>query len=276
MRILRVFPRETSYSPHDGLAEFGPPGLFRPEADEVHVSVTFTWDKAKGEELARQWEPHYPGKVRLGGPAYQSDCSTFYRGRYVKDGITYTTRGCPNRCPFCLVPEWEGDLRVLDNVAPGHTIQDNNFLAAPKAHRAKVYDMLRNQHAVRFLGGLESRRFTGWDALQMEHIKINELWFACDSPGSIRRLRKALGLIPAMPRNKKRCYVLIGFRDGETVDDAEARLREVWHSGALPFAQLYRPPAERDKTEWPEEWRKLQRIWTRPALTKAYMAAEAR
>ena len=44
MRLIRVFPRITKATPRDDLARFGPPTLFD-EADEVHVSVTFSEDK---------------------------------------------------------------------------------------------------------------------------------------------------------------------------------------------------------------------------------------
>ena len=54
MRIIRVFPRKTKATPDDALAYFGPPDLFA-EADEVHVSVTFTYDKAIAEKLAEDW-----------------------------------------------------------------------------------------------------------------------------------------------------------------------------------------------------------------------------
>ena len=53
-RLIRVFPRKTKATPDDGLARFGPPDLFD-EADEVHVSVTFTYDKPAAERLAEQW-----------------------------------------------------------------------------------------------------------------------------------------------------------------------------------------------------------------------------
>ena len=47
-RTIRVFPRQTAMTPTDELAFVGDPplSLWRPSADEVHVSVTFTWDKA--------------------------------------------------------------------------------------------------------------------------------------------------------------------------------------------------------------------------------------
>ena len=50
MRLIRVFPRLTKATPRDELAYFGPPDLFA-QADEVHVSVTFTWDKPAAELL---------------------------------------------------------------------------------------------------------------------------------------------------------------------------------------------------------------------------------
>lgn len=69
-RILRVFPRKTTYSPDDELAFFSAPPLpyFIPEHDEVHVSCTFTWDKKESEWLAFQWEGVTNKHVKLGGP----------------------------------------------------------------------------------------------------------------------------------------------------------------------------------------------------------------
>jgi hypothetical protein len=56
MRHIRVFPRKTKATPADALAYFGPPERHA-EADEVHVSVTFTDDKAWAEHLPRSALP---------------------------------------------------------------------------------------------------------------------------------------------------------------------------------------------------------------------------
>ena len=48
MRLIRVSPRKTKATPTDPLAYFAPPD-WHAEADEVHVSVTFTYDKAFAE-----------------------------------------------------------------------------------------------------------------------------------------------------------------------------------------------------------------------------------
>ena len=126
-RIIRVFPRKTSYTPDDEYAFVGMPPIFLPEHDEVHVSCTFTWDKAYAEELAFQWEGRTNKPVRLGGPAYNSPAEDFIPGMYIKRNIIFTTRGCNNNCPWCCVPKLEGKLQELP-VVPGNWIQDNNFL----------------------------------------------------------------------------------------------------------------------------------------------------
>jgi hypothetical protein len=55
MRIIRVFPRKTKATPVDALAYTGPPDFFA-EADRVEISVSFTWDRPRTEQLAKEWE----------------------------------------------------------------------------------------------------------------------------------------------------------------------------------------------------------------------------
>lgn len=81
MRIARVFPSKTHATPTDDLSFVDvPPPLFLPETDEVHVSITFTWDIPRGEELAFQWES-VGVPVKIGGPAYGDRMGDFYRRR---------------------------------------------------------------------------------------------------------------------------------------------------------------------------------------------------
>lgn len=87
-RIIRVFPRRTKATPDDALAYVGPPDLFA-EADEVHISVSFTWDKSEAERLAEQWR--WVAPVKLGGVAYGDDSLEFIPGRYVKPGYDHIT-----------------------------------------------------------------------------------------------------------------------------------------------------------------------------------------
>jgi len=144
-------------TPIDDYAFVGDPPMFLPSADEVHVSCTFTWHTARAKRLAEAWGQYYP--VKLGGPVFGSQHDGFTPSLYVRQGVTFTSRGCNNQCPWCLVPHREGRLREIE-IQCGNTVQDNNLLQCNRVHIAKVIDMLRSQHQICFSGGLDSRLLT--------------------------------------------------------------------------------------------------------------------
>jgi len=266
MKILRVFPQRTSHTPDDDMVFIGDPPLYRPDADEVHVSCTFTWDKPTCERLKLAWGQYYP-IVKLGGVAYDDPGNGFIPGMYLKRGITFTSRGCNNNCPWCLVPIREGKIRLLP-IQEGNIIQDNNVLQCPRNHIDEVFDMLSHQNQIQFSGGLDSRLITQYIADRLRSLRIKSLFFACDTDNSIQHLRKALKLL-SLPNDKIRCYVLLKFNPDETMLHAMMRLIEVYEAGATPFAQLYQPPDRR--IEYPHEWKRFARIWQRPAGTKSFI-----
>lgn len=270
MVSLRVFPRRTSYTPTDGLAFVGDPPLWRVEdVAAINVSVTFSWDVAEGERLAAAWQEQYPqAAVRLGGPALGDNGGAFESGRYVKEGVTFTSRGCVRRCPFCLVPEREGKLAML-SIQPGNVIQDNNFLACPAEHRAAVYAMLRQQpKAAVFAGGIDARLVTAQVAEEFRSIRIDSIFLACDGEAELPHLERAASLLGFLGREKLRCYVLIGYGD-DTPERAERRLEACWQAGVMPFAQYYRPAESGARFAYPQPWRALARTWSRPAAMRA-------
>lgn len=160
-RIARVFPSRTRATPTDALAFFDAPGLFPPEVDEVHISVTFSWDLKRAEWLARQWEHIAP--VEIGGPATGAPGGAFEPGTYIAQGYTITSRGCPNRCWYCDVWRREGVVRELP-IKPGSKVFDDNLLACSDEHIKAVFAMLKTQdrEKVEFCGGLEAARLQDW------------------------------------------------------------------------------------------------------------------
>lgn len=266
--IIRVFASKSKqYSPTDNYAFFTPPPFEIPEHREVHVSCIFSWDKAWAEELAFQWEGRTDKPVKLGGPAFGTPVEGFAPGLYLKPNIIFTTRGCNNNCPWCIVPGLEGPLVELP-ITPGNIIQDNNFLQASRQHKDKAFEMLKGQRGICFKGGLEVDLIDDHFVEAVRGLRIAELWLACDTDGALPRFKTACEkLVKAgFNREKIKCYALIG----DDMDKNEARLREIYHAGAMPFAQLYRDFSD-SKTEYGEVWNKFARSWQRPAAIVPHM-----
>lgn len=271
MRIIRVFPRKTKASPDDALAYFGPPDLWA-EADEVHVSVTFTHDKAAAEKLAEDWR--YVAPVKVGGVAYEDSSLEFIPGRYIKPGYTITTRGCPRRCWFCAVWKKWPTVNVLP-IHPGWNILDDNLLASPREHVEAVFAMLRRQgRRVEFTGGLEALSLQDYQVDLLASLKPRpNMFFAYDPQDEFETLESAARRLLAAGftrgSHRLRSYCMIGYPK-DTFDLAEGRLRALVSIGFTPFAMLWRPdtPSQEKYAPGPE-WRAFQRRWARPAIIHA-------
>ncbi len=263
MSILRVFPRRTSLTPTDDMVFIGDPPMIRPDADEVHVSVTFTWDIGKGERLVKAWGQYY-SVVKIGGPALSSSCNGFTPGRYVRPGVTFTSRGCNNNCPWCLVPEREGKLAEYQDFAAGNIVNDNNLLQCRGDHLDRVFGMLAGQKRIEFTGGIDARLVTTRMADRFRGIRLYQMFLACDIAGNLKHLQQAVQRL-SMSRDKLRCYVLLAF-NSETISEATARLEDVWAAGCMPFAQLYQPSS--GLMRYNSDWRDLARHWSRPAIMR--------
>jgi hypothetical protein len=267
-RLIRVFPRRTNATPDDAFARFGPPELFD-EADEVHVSVTFTYDKPAAERLAEQWK--YVAPVKVGGVAYGDRGNDFVPGKYIKPGYVFTSRGCPRRCWFCSV--WTRDpIPRLLPIIDGWNILDDNLLATPRKHVEAVFAMLRRQtRRVEFTGGLEALSLKDYQVDLLASLVPRPTMFWAYDPGdkfetlehAARRLLAA-GFTAASHR--MRVYVLIGFPD-DTFAAAECRMRQMLSIGMTPMAMLWRPETAIDEKYTPSpDWRAFQRRWARPAI----------
>lgn len=269
-RLIRVFPRITKATPQDDLARFGPPTLFD-EADEVHVSVTFSQDTAIAERLAEQWKHVAP--VKIGGVAYGDASLEFIPGRYIKPGYTITSRGCPRKCWFCGVWKKWPTVNVLP-IHPGWNILDDNLLAAPRAHVEAVFKMLRQydrKQRVTFTGGLEALSLQEYQVELLASLRPKPAMFWAYDPGdAFETLERAAKLMLeagfTAASHRLRVYVLIGFPK-DTFDQAEKRLAQMMGIGLTPMAMLWAPDKPSQERFRPQpEWKAFQRRWARPAI----------
>lgn len=268
MKVLRVFPQKTSYTPDDDMVLIGYPPQVLPEHDEIHISCTFSWDKEFCEFLKTLYQKKTNKKVLIGGVAYGSKADDFIQGMYIKQNIIFTSRGCNNNCKFCGVPKREGKLKPL-KICDGNIIQDNNFLQCPKSHKEEVFSMLKNQKGIKFKGGLQASLIDNHFLYGIEKLKMSELWLACDRPETIPSMKRAAKKLKeaGYNQNKLNCYVL----GGDDMEENENRCREVYNAGMMPFLQLYQPNDCLRKTTYPKHWKDFQRMWSRPAATEAHM-----
>ncbi len=259
--IIRVFPRRTKWTPNDELAFFDEPPLFDLPDLPVYVSVTFTWDKKKGEILADQWSSQ-GYDVTIGGPAYDAPGGDFVVGRYLSKGYVFTSRGCNNKCWFCKTWRREGKIRELP-IKEGWRVLDSNLLQCSYNHVRAVFNMLALQPMpVSFLGGLEARLLEDWHVDLISEMTIAQCYFAYDTEDDYEPLVEAgkkIFQVFAKSSHRICCYVLIGYR-GDTMQAAEKRLRQVIELGFMPFAMLYRD----DEGRHDPRWIHFQAQWANP------------
>jgi hypothetical protein len=213
------------------------------EGSHAYISVVFSWNA---------WHIAQGYTVHVGGPAAAIDLDYFAAVsspivpvidalKHHNPNATRTTTGCINKCPFCLVPLLEGDLRELRDWIPKPIVLDNNALAASRRHFDRMIDRLKPIPHVDFNQGLDHRLLTPHHAGRLAELDMPIVRLAwdrtTDEPHFLRafqHLRDA-----GFPARRIRAYVLIGFDD--TPADALYRLQTILDLGARPNPMRYQP-----------------------------------
>jgi hypothetical protein len=234
-------------------------------AEEIHVSVTFTWDLPLAEILAKAWESVAP--VRIGGPATGDTGGAFQPGMYVKKGYVIHHRGCPNSCWFCVERNTE---MMLLTVHAGWNDLSSNLLACPQHHFREVVAAMQQGKKIygkrpEFTGGLEAARLQPWHVDLFRELRPKQMFFAYDTPDDLPHLKRAGTMLLNAGWTTKshtlRAYVLCGY-PRDTFEAAERRMREAQAAGFMPMAMLYRDKEGKRTIEW-MRW---QKQWARPVL----------
>lgn len=225
----------------------------------AYLSIVFSWHLQQAYSRA-VWLRQMGYKVRAGGPAVDYDPS-FFSGIAITSGAadalmrhnpnaTFTSRGCSNHCPFCIVPHIEGDLVELDGWPIKQIVCDNNLLACSKKHFDRVIDCLKPLTDVDFNQGLDARLLTPHHADRLTEINTKCIRLAWDNTRLESQFMRAFEMLrrAGIPASHIRAYVLIGFND--TPEDALHRLETVRSLGAWPNPMRYQPLDARMKNRY--------------------------
>jgi len=117
-------------------------------ADEIHVSVCFTWDLPEAQRLVGHGAAQYPGvPVRLGGSGWQQQGQRIHAWPVRRAGRTFTTRGCNTtaRGAWCQSGGAAGrDCRLAEA-----TLSKIKYPPGPRSHLERVGTMLNKQRGRR-------------------------------------------------------------------------------------------------------------------------------
>ena len=132
----------------------------------------------------------------------------------------FLTRGCPNKCPWCVVPRKEGRIRPYmdcDEIAiEGRTklvLMDNNILAAGDYAKQQMRKIIERGYRVDFNQAIDARLVTEEFAELLANIKWidRRIRFGCDTHGQIAECERAIALINSYGyRGEYFLYTMIG------------------------------------------------------------------
>lgn len=174
----------------------------------------------------------------------------------------FLTRGCPNKCPWCVVPRKEGRIRpYMDCEEIGIegrnklVLMDNNILAAGEYAIAQMEKIIAKGYKIDFNQALDARLMTDDFARLLAQMKWidNRIRFGCDTHAQIAECERAMQMINSHGyRGQYFLYTMIGG-GGTNFKECYERVHYWWernhairaqHKGnaIYPYAQPYRNP----------------------------------
>lgn len=146
-----------------------------------------------------------------------------------KTAYGFITRGCPNKCKWCVVPRKEGNVRpymdVDDIAVNGRTnliLMDNNILASEYGLE-QIEKIIDRKFRVDFNQALDARLITDDIAKLLAKVRwLDFIRFGCDTPKQIKECEKAMAMIDGY-KGKAAQYLMYTMIDKD-INEAYNRL----------------------------------------------------
>jgi hypothetical protein len=205
------------------------------EYDIVYMAKVFTFTPDFGQYITNAKH------IRKGGTGYDIHVElpkemefsmpnySIYPSIDRRTAYGFLTRGCPNKCKWCVVPRKEGNIRPymdVDDVAiDGRTnliLMDNNVLASDYGLQ-QIEKIIKNGYRVDFNQALDARLVTEDIAKMLAQVRwISVIRFGCDTPKQIGECNRAMQMIDKHRKNP--ASYLLYTMIGDDINEDYARL----------------------------------------------------
>jgi hypothetical protein len=159
--------------------------------------------------------------------------------------IGYLTRGCPNRCRWCVVPQKEGDIRPYADfrriVRPDTNklvLMDNNILACDYGI-GQLAELSATDYRVDLNQGMDARLVTAPVADILARVKwLKYIRFSCDQIPQIEAIENAAALL--LERGIRPYRLFIYLLVTPDLENADYRVQRLKRLGVSIYAQAER------------------------------------
>lgn len=160
--------------------------------------------------------------------------------------IGYITRGCPNKCRWCIVPQKEGQIKpyrewkeLVRADSKKIVLMDNNILASDYGIR-QLESMIDSGYSIDMNQGMDARLMNDEIAKILSRLKwIRFIRFSCDTVAQIEPVEKAIELLGKYGVRPYRIFIYLLVTDN--LADAEYRVdRLKRYKGIDLYAQAER------------------------------------
>ena len=160
--------------------------------------------------------------------------------------IGYITRGCPNRCPWCVVPAKEGGIkpyRAWEQIVRPDTkklvLMDNNILASEYGI-SQLESLIGTGYEIDLNQGMDARLVTDRIAGILARLKwIRFIRFSCDQIPQIEAIERAAELLEGYGKKPYNLFIyLLVTKDVENAAYRVERLKRL--KGISIYAQAER------------------------------------
>lgn len=232
--------------------------------DKVYMSKVFAFSPDDGRVIQAD-------EVIRGGSGYkmydqwmpdeiEHVCPDYSLYPMYKEAYGFLTRGCVNKCPFCIVPRKEGAIRPHADISEFlgdrkyAVLMDNNVLASEWGLQ-QIEKIISLGIRVDFNQGIDCRIIAKNKSIAklLSRVKwIRNIRMAYDSSAITEEVETAINYLKEAGIPSWRMWFYMLVKENE-IKDAEERALHLDNLGCTPFAMPYRdldsnkPPSEEQR-----------------------------